>query len=58
MICKRQRVHLPMKLSDQEGIWLIITCKILHEHVFPLIRFDELTTITDAYQWNADDHLE
>ena len=42
----KQRVHLPMKLCDQEGIWKtqlytdspspkikprIITCKILHE---------------------------
>ena len=42
----KQRVHLPMKLCDQEGIWktqlytdslssklkpCIITCKILHE---------------------------
>ena len=27
-------------------------------HVFPLIRLHELTPITDAYQWNAHDHLE
>ena len=27
-------------------------------HVFPLINLHELTLITDAYQWNAHDHLE
>ena len=27
-------------------------------HVFPLISLHELTPITDAYQWNAHDHLE
>ena len=27
-------------------------------HVFPLIRLHELTPITDAYRWNAHDHLE
>ena len=27
-------------------------------HVFPLIGLHELTPITDAYQWNAHDHLE
>ena len=25
---------------------------------FPLISLHELTPITDAYQWNAHDHLE
>ena len=39
----------------------IITCKILHESSvarFPLICLHELTPITDAYPWNAHDHLE
>ena len=27
-------------------------------HVFPLISLHELTPVTDAYQWNAHDHLE
>ena len=27
-------------------------------HVFPLISLHEFTPITDAYQWNAHDHLE
>ena len=27
-------------------------------HVVPLIGLHELTPITDAYQWNANDHLE
>ena len=27
-------------------------------HVFPLIHLHELAPITDAYQWNAHDHLE
>ena len=27
-------------------------------HVVPLISLHELTPITDAYQWNAHDHLE
>ena len=27
-------------------------------HVFPLISLHELTPITDAYQWNAHNHLE
>ena len=27
-------------------------------HVFPPISLHELTPITDAYQWNAHDHLE
>ena len=27
-------------------------------HVFQLISLHELTPITDAYQWNAHDHLE
>ena len=27
-------------------------------HVFPLISLHELTPITDAYQWNANDPLE
>ena len=27
-------------------------------HVLPLLSLHELTTITDAYQWNAHDHLE
>ena len=65
----KQRVHLPMKLCDQEGIWKTqftdslspkikpsyITCKILHESSvarFPA-SLQELTPITDAYQWNA-----
>ena len=26
--------------------------------VFPLTSLHELTPITDAYQWNAHDHLE
>ena len=25
---------------------------------FPAIKFHDLTPITDAYQWNAHDHLE
>ena len=35
-----------------------ITSVICLLHVFPLIRLHELTQITDAYQWNAHDHLE
>ena len=27
-------------------------------HFFPLISLHELTPISDAYQWNAHDHLE
>ena len=27
-------------------------------HVFLLISLHELTPITDAYRWNAHDHLE
>ena len=27
-------------------------------HVFPPISLHELSPITDAYQWNAHDHLE
>ena len=27
-------------------------------HVFPPINLHELAPITDAYQWNAHDHLE
>ena len=27
-------------------------------HAFPLISLHELTPITDAYQWNAHDHLK
>ena len=27
-------------------------------HVFKLISLHEFTPITDAYQWNAHDHLE
>ena len=27
-------------------------------HGFPLISLHELKAITDAYQWNAHDHLE
>ena len=37
------------------------TCKILYESSvarFPTNKFHELTQITDAYQWNAHDHLE
>ena len=27
-------------------------------HVFPLMSLHELMPITDAYQWNAQDHFE
>ena len=73
----KQRVHLPMKLCDQEGIWKTqvytdsLSPKIKPQynnlqkyymshllHVFPLISLQELMPITDAYQWNAHDHLE
>ena len=51
----KQSVHLPMKLCDQEGIWKT------QLHIFTLTQnnsLHELTPITDAYQWNAHDHLE
>ena len=27
-------------------------------HIYPLTSLHELTPITDAYHWNAHDHLE
>ena len=69
----KQRVHLPMKLFDQEGIW---KTQFFTDSLSPKIkppynnlqnitessvaRFpaNKFAPITDAYQWNAHDHLE
>ena len=59
----KQKVHLPMKLGDQEGIWKTqlytdsLSPKIKPRIISCTFPTNKLVPITDAYQWHAHDTI-